>query len=53
MPSKRETSLGRAAGAEGRRVRETERTALPRGLPSQGLWSLDMVMCEIHGEAAV
>ena len=40
MLSKREALLGRAAGAEGRRVRETERTALPRASQSQGLWSL-------------
>ena len=38
--SKRETLLGRAARVEGRRVRETERTSLPRGSQSQVLWSL-------------
>ena len=35
MPSKQEALLGRDAGAEGRRVREMERTALPRGSQSQ------------------
>lgn len=39
MLSKREASLGRAAGVEGRRVRETERTTLSRGSHSQVLWS--------------
>ena len=37
--SKREALLGRATGAEGRRVRETERTTLSRGSHSQVLWS--------------
>ena len=40
MLSKQEALLGRAAGAEGRRVREMERTALPRASQSQVLWSL-------------
>ena len=38
--SKQEALLGRAARAEGRRVREMERTALPRASQSQVLWSL-------------
>ena len=38
--SKRGTLLGRAARVEGRRVRETERTSLPRGSQSRVLWSL-------------
>ena len=37
----KETLLGRAAGVEDRRVREAERTALPRGSQSQVLWALD------------
>ena len=37
---KQETLLGRVAGAEGRRLRETERTALPHDSQSQVLWSL-------------
>jgi len=37
VPSKQEALLGRDAGAEGRRVREMERTALPRGSQSQVL----------------
>ena len=32
--------MGRDAGVEGRRVRETKRTALPRGSQFQVLWSL-------------
>ena len=37
---KQETLLGRVARAEGRRLRETERTALPHDSQSQVLWSL-------------
>ena len=40
MLSNQEVLLGRAAGMEGRRVREAERTALPRGSQSQVLWAL-------------
>ena len=40
MLSKQEVLLGRAAWVEGRRVREAERTALPRGSQSQVLWAL-------------
>ena len=41
MVSKQEVLLGRAAWVEGRRVREAERTALPRGSQSQVFWALD------------
>ena len=40
MLSKQEILLGRAAWVEGRRVREAERTILPRGSQSQVLWAL-------------
>ena len=42
MLSKREALLGKDAGAEGRRVTEMERTALPRASQSQVLWSLGL-----------
>ena len=39
MPTKQETLLGRGAWVESRRVRQPRRTALPRGLQSQGFVS--------------
>ena len=36
--TKQETLLGKGAWAESSRVRETRRTALPRGSQSQVLW---------------
>ena len=45
-----ELSLGRAAGVEGRRVRETERTTLSRGSHSQVLWSSgSFLVCLLPG----
>ena len=44
MLSKRETFLGRAAGVKDRRVRETERTTLPRASQSQVLWLLGLFL---------
>lgn len=50
MLSRREASLGRAAGVEGRRVRETERTTLSRGSHSQVLWSSgSFLVCLLPG----
>ena len=50
MLSKREALLGRAAGVEGRRVRETERTTLSCGSQSQVLWSSgSFLVCLLPG----
>ena len=43
MVSKQEVLLGRAAWVEGRRVREAERTALPRGSQSQVFLGVGLV----------